>query len=222
MAFSPDLRLEARGLTIRRGFRLLFEGLDLDLAAGEIVQLSGPNGAGKSTLMRILAGFSRADAGTVHWNGAPEETEIASLFHYHGHREALREALTPRENLTFAVGLLGGRAEAILPVLEKLGAGALADLPVQVLSAGQRRRVALTRLLVAPRPVWLLDEPLAALDIEGQGLVGQLLAEHQAAGGMALVATHQPLGLPVRHLVLDGKGKASGKASDMSSAGAFT
>lgn len=217
MAFSPDLRLEARGLTIRRGFRLLFEGLDLDLLAGEIVQLSGPNGAGKSTLMRILAGFSRADAGTIRWPGAPEEAEITSLFHYHGHREALREALTPWENLAFAAGLLGGGTEAIRPALEKLGAGALADLPVQVLSAGQRRRVALARLLVAPRPVWLLDEPLAALDLEGQGLVGRLLADHRAQGGMALVATHQPLGFPVRHLVLDGTGRASGEAS----AGAF-
>ncbi|HRE22502.1 MAG TPA: heme ABC exporter ATP-binding protein CcmA [Rhabdaerophilum sp.] len=213
MAFSPDLRLEARGLAIRRGFRLLFEELDLDLASGEIVLLSGPNGAGKSTLMRILAGFSRADAGTIRWRGVPEDAETACLFHYHGHREALREALTPRENLAFSAGLLGGNAEAILPALKSLGALALADLPVQVLSAGQRRRVALARLLVAPRPLWLLDEPLAALDVEGQALVGRLIADHQAQGGMALVATHQPLGIAVRHLVLDGKGRVTGEAA---------
>lgn len=213
MVFSPDLRLEARGLAIRRGFRLLFEGLDLDLASGEIVQLSGPNGAGKSTLMRILGGFSRADMGTIRWQGVPEDVETGSLFHYHGHREALREALTPRENLAFSAGLLGGHEDAIVPALEQLGAGMLADLPVQVLSAGQRRRVALARLLVAPRPLWLLDEPLAALDVEGQALVGRLIADHQAQGGMALVATHQSLGIAVRHLVLDGRGKVSGQAA---------
>jgi len=213
MAFSPDIRLEARGLAIRRGFRLLFAGLDLDLAHGEVLQLSGPNGAGKSTLMRILAGFARADEGTIRWLGVPDDTETTSLYHYHGHRDALREALTPRENLEFSAGLLGGMHAAILPALERLGAATLADLPVQVLSAGQRRRVALARLLVAPRPVWLLDEPLAALDVEGQALVGRLIADHQASGGMALVATHQPLGIAVRHLVLDGKGAVSGAAT---------
>lgn len=205
-AAFADLALEARGLTIRRGYRLLFDALDLDLAAGEVVQLSGPNGAGKSTLMRVLAGFLRADEGSIAWNGLPEDAEAGALLHYHGHREGLREALSPRENLAFSAGILGGSVEAIMPALGKTGADALADLPVQVLSAGQRRRVALARLLVAPRPVWLLDEPLAALDVEGQALVGRLIADHRAAGGMALVATHQPLGIPVRHLVLDGRG----------------
>ena len=200
--FSSDIRLEARGLTIRRGYRLLFEGLDLDLARGEIVQLTGPNGAGKSTLMRILAGFSRADAGTIRWLNLPEDHDGASILHYHGHREGLREALTPRENLAFTAGLLGGDAAQIPAALERLDAAALIDLPVQVLSAGQRRRVALSRLLVAPRPVWLLDEPLAALDVAGQKLVGDLLAEHAASGGMAIVATHQPLGVDVRHMNL--------------------
>lgn len=197
-----DLALEARGLTIRRGFRLLFEGLDVSLARGEILQLSGPNGAGKSTLMRALAGFSAADEGRILWRGVPEEIESATLLHYHGHREGLREALTPRENLAFAAALLGGDKTRIDPALARLEASRLADLPVQVLSAGQRRRVALARLLVAPRPVWLLDEPLAALDVAGQVLVSELLAEHAAQGGMALVATHQPLNIEVRHLRL--------------------
>lgn len=199
-----EIRLEARGLLIRRGYRLLFEGLDLDLAAGEILQLTGPNGSGKSTLMRILAGFSQADAGTIRWPGLEEDDEPANALHYHGHREGLREALTPAENLAFAAGLLGGDAGSIPDALDALDVGPLADLPVQVLSAGQRRRVALARLLVAPRPVWLLDEPLAALDTAGQALVGRLLAEHATAGGMAIVATHQPLGIDVRHLALGG------------------
>lgn len=201
-AFERAPRLEARGLAVRRGYRLLFEGLDLDLAPGEILQLTGPNGTGKSTLMRIIAGFSQADAGEIRWSDLGEDDEQAMLLHYHGHREGLREALTPTENLAFSAGLLGGAAVSIPAALERLDAGTLADLPVQVLSAGQRRRVALARLLVAPRPVWLLDEPLAALDTAGQALVAELLADHAAAGGMAIVATHQPLGIDVRHLEL--------------------
>lgn len=201
---GPEIRLEARGLTIRRGYRLLFERLDLDLASGEVLQLTGPNGAGKSTLMRVIAGFSQADAGAIRWSGAGEDGEVASLLHYHGHREGLREALTPRENLAFSAGVLGGDPARVPAALERLGVAMLADLPVQVLSAGQRRRVALARLLVAPRPVWLLDEPLAALDTAGQALVGALIAGHAAAGGMAIVATHQPLGISVRHLTLGG------------------
>ncbi len=202
--FATKLRLSARGLMVRRGYRLLFEGLDLDLGAGEILQLTGPNGTGKSTLMRTLAGFSQPDAGTIAWHGLPEDSEAALLLHYHGHREGLREALTPSENLAFAAGILGGDTAGTAAALDRLGVGPLAGLPVQVLSAGQRRRVALARLLVAPRPVWLLDEPLAALDLAGQALVGALLRAHAAAGGMAIVATHQPLGLEVRHLALGG------------------
>lgn len=202
--FAKALRLEARGLAVRRGFRLLFDALDVDLTSGDILQLTGANGTGKSTLMRLLAGFTQPDAGTIRWLGLSEDDDTATLLHYHGHREGLREALTPAENLAFAAGILGGDAARIPFALDRLGAGSLADLPVQVLSAGQRRRVALARLLVAPRPVWLLDEPLAALDVAGQALVGDLLAEHRKAGGMAIVATHQPLGIEVRHLVLGG------------------
>ncbi len=200
--FGAEFRLEARGLTVRRGFRLLFEGLDLDLGSGEILQLTGPNGSGKSTLMRVIAGFSQADTGSIRWRDLPENPEPANLLNYHGHRDGLREALTPAENLAFAGALLGGDLAEIPVALEKLGVSALADLPVQVLSAGQRRRVALARLLVAPRPLWLLDEPFAALDSDGQARVTALLADHARQGGMAIVATHQPLGLETRHLAL--------------------
>lgn len=198
------LRLEARGLSMRRGHRMLFRDLDLDLERGSVLQLSGPNGAGKSTLMRILAGFVRPDSGILRWTGAPDDADIATSLHYHGHRDGLREALTPTENLTFAAGILGGDVGLISSALECLGAASLADLPVQVLSAGQRRRVALARLLVAPRPVWLLDEPLAALDVAGQRLVDGMLDHHIRQGGMAIVATHQPLGIDMHSLVLGG------------------
>lgn len=195
---------------MRRGARRLFEGLDLALQPGEAMQLAGPNGAGKSTLMRVLAGLLTPDSGTVTWENLPEEREPAGLIHYHGHREGLREALTPRENLAFSAAILGGAAEAIEPALARLGALALADLPVHVLSAGQRRRVALARLLVAPRPIWLLDEPLAALDIAGQALVAELVAEHLAGGCLAILATHQPLEIPVTRVTL---GAQSGAAT---------
>lgn len=199
--FQSNLRLEARNLAMRRGYRRLFEGLSLVLEPGRITQLIGPNGTGKSTLIRILAGFLKADSGQILWHGLSDEQEGQALLHYHGHREGLRDALTPRENLAFSAQLLGGDAARVLPALERLGIVRLADLPVQVLSAGQRRRVALARLLVAPRPLWLLDEPLAALDVSGQALVSELLAEHATRDGMALVATHQPLGIET--LILD-------------------
>ena len=183
---------------------MLFAGLDLDLGPGDLVTLTGPNGSGKSTLMRMLAGLAAVEEGKVVFAGSGEEGAAYTLLHYHGHREGLRDALTARENLVFATTLLGGQAAHADAALERMGAKRLADLPVRVLSAGQRRRVALARLLAAPRPLWLLDEPLAALDVAGQALVASLVGEHIAAGGAALVATHQPLDIKGRELVLGG------------------
>lgn len=183
---------------------MLFAGLDFALAPGELITLTGPNGSGKSTLMRMISGLTPLEEGELSFSGHDADTNPLTQLHYHGHREGLRDALTPRENLTFAAALLGGTADAVIPALERLGAGRLADIPVRVLSAGQRRRVALARLLAAPRPIWLLDEPLAALDVAGQGLVAALVAEHVAAGGSALVATHQPLGISGKELMLGG------------------
>jgi heme exporter protein A len=196
------LRLEARNLTVRRGYRTLFAGLDLDLDAGKAIQLFGPNGSGKSTLLRTLAGFSPADGGSIRWHGVLDDHDPQTLLHYSGHRDGLREALTPRENLAFLAGLLDGDSALIESALARLDAGRLADLPVRVLSAGQRRRVGLARLLVAPRPIWLLDEPLAALDTAGQALVAALLAEHVADGGSALVATHHAIDIQSTRLDL--------------------
>lgn len=202
--FSPfphGLRLEARGLACRRGERMLFAGLDVTLEAGAILALTGANGAGKSTLLRALAGFFSLEAGKFAWMRAEGALDPSECLHLNGHKDGLREALSPRENLAFGAALLGGSAAGIEAALQALVIGPLADLPVGVLSAGQRRRVALARLLIAPRPVWLLDEPFAALDLAGQALVDGLLAGHAAAGGLAIVATHQAPG--IAHQALD-------------------
>lgn len=196
--------LHGRGLAIRRGPRFLFRNLELALSPGDVVQLTGPNGSGKSTLLRLLAGFSPPDAGTVTMEGAGE-ADAATLIQYFGHREGLRAALTARENLAFLASLLGGDPGRIPDALARLGISRLADLPVRVLSEGQRRRVALSRLLLAPRPIWLLDEPLASLDVEAIEIVSALIADHAAAGGSALVATHQPLSARTRVLDLAGR-----------------
>jgi len=201
--FAP-ISLSIRNLGCRRGGRMLFSGVDVTLAPGDLVTLTGPNGAGKSTLMRIIAGLSPREEGTVDLDGGEADNDPSTYLHYHGHREGLREALTAWENLAFATALYGGREAAVMPALERLGARRFAELPVRVLSAGQRRRVALARLLAAPRPIWLLDEPLAALDVAGQELIARLVGEHCAMGGAALVATHQPLGIEGRALALRG------------------
>lgn len=204
MTALPQPRLVGNGLAVRRGPRFLFRNLDLVLAPGDVMQLTGPNGSGKSTLLRLLAGFSPPDAGSIVVEGVGQ-SEASVLIQYFGHREGLRSALTARENLTFLASLLGGDAAKIPEALARLGISRLEHLPVRVLSEGQKRRVALARLLLAPRPIWLLDEPLASLDIEAIATVSSLIAEHAAAGGMALVATHQPLSSKTAVLDLAGR-----------------
>jgi heme exporter protein A len=200
----PALRLVASGLAVRRGPRFLFRNLDLALTGGTVTQLTGPNGSGKSTLLRLLAGFSPTDAGAIRLEGW-REGERGSALHYYGHREGLRPALGAGENLAFLAGLLGGDARRIPASLERLGIARLVDLPVRVLSEGQRRRVALARLLVIDRPIWLLDEPLASLDSEAIDIVSGILSEHAARGGMAIVATHQLLAARTTTLDLSGR-----------------
>lgn len=198
----PPVTLKVSGLACQRGGRMLFEDVSFSLSPGEIVTLSGPNGAGKSTMMRMIAGLVPLEAGSVVIEGGSLGEDDVTLLHYHGHREGQRDALTAAENLAFSTAMLGGDVSAIPAALERMGARRLADLPVRVLSAGQRRRVALCRLLAAPRPIWILDEPLAALDVTGQTLVANLVAEHIAKGGSALLATHQPIGVDSRQIIL--------------------
>ncbi|HSW13913.1 MAG TPA: heme ABC exporter ATP-binding protein CcmA [Solimonas sp.] len=191
--------LALRDLALRRGPRLLFEGLELQLAPGEVLHLQGANGAGKTSLLETLAGLRRAAEGAI--DGRPE----AGGLHWLGHRNALNLNLSVLENLEFWCGLNGVEPAACLPALERVGLARLRHRLVRTLSAGQKRRAALARLLVSLRPLWLLDEPLDGLDRQGLELFAQLLAEHAARGGMAVVTSHQPLppGLSgVRSLVL--------------------
>jgi heme exporter protein A len=189
-------RLVVEDLTLERGGRPLFRGLDFSLASGEALIVTGPNGSGKSTLLRALAGLLRPAVGRISLVGFGSETGAAAVgVHYVGHSDALKPAMTALENVAFWAAMLDIGGEAALSprnALERLGLGSLADLPVAYLSAGQKRRVALTRLLVAPRPLWLLDEPTSALDAVARATLEDLVCTHLASGGLAVLSTHAP------------------------------
>ena len=188
------MRIEVENLACRRSGRLVFEGVSFALGSGEALAVTGRNGAGKSSLLAILSGEIRPEAGTVRTDGLGERT-LPEALHLVGHRDALKGALTAAENLAFARDLLGDPALPPREALAAVGLAQAAALPVAYLSAGQRRRVALARLLVARRPLWLLDEPAAALDAGAQETLVGLMRAHLADGGLLVAATHQPLGI---------------------------
>ncbi|HMN83268.1 MAG TPA: cytochrome c biogenesis heme-transporting ATPase CcmA [Burkholderiaceae bacterium] len=196
--------LRVEKLACAAGNRLLFEEAAFELAAGRWLMLTGPNGSGKTTLLRAIAGLVRPQAGSVSWHGRPvslRTPEWHARLLYQGHLPAFKNELTVAENLALQASLDHPGAAPDAAALERLigGAGLSAqrDLLFARLSAGQRRRVALARLAASDRPLWLLDEPTTALDHDGQKLLGTLLSGHLQHGGVALVATHQPLtGLP--------------------------
>lgn len=190
----PDFTLGAENLACRRGGRLIFEAVGFRLANGQALALTGRNGAGKSSLLALLCGRLRPESGSIRLAGLGERT-LPEAAHVVGHRDGLKTALTAQENLDFAQSLLGDPALAALDALAAVGLRHAAALPVGYLSAGQRRRVALARLLVSARPIWLLDEPMAALDAASQAMLTGLMREHLAAGGAIVAATHGPLGL---------------------------
>jgi heme exporter protein A len=197
---ASDLTAEA--LACRRGGRLVFAGVSFRLSPGGALVVTGANGSGKSSLLRLLAGLLMPAAGRILWGAAPTAADLPAhraRLHYIGHQDALKPAMTPREMLSFWAALCGlppaqrvSRCEQALAafVLE-----AIADWPCRWLSAGQRRRVALARLLAAPASLWLLDEPTSALDDDSQVRLEQAIAAHCAGGGMVILATHSPIAL---------------------------
>lgn len=201
---SGGPRLQALELTCEKGDRLLFHELHLDVAPGQILWVRGPNGTGKTSLLRILAGLSLPTEGEVLWDGRPIRSQRwafnASLA-YVGHRPGIKDHLSALENLTLMLRLAAGPGpDGPDRVLERLGLGSRRHLAARLLSAGQRRRVALARLTLTRPSLWILDEPLTALDRAGVGLVEELLAAHVAAGGLAVLTSHHPLALPQQAL----------------------
>jgi heme exporter protein A len=197
--------LSISNLALARGDRLLFEGLDFRLAAGEAASLTGRNGAGKTSLLRAVAGFLRPLEGAIAFHGRdgaaldPEDARSGGL-HLAGHQDGLKPNRTAREELMFQARWTGADPAGVERVRALLDLDVLAALEVRKLSAGQRRRLSLARLIASPRPLWLLDEPLAPLDAGHRQAFGRLMAEHVASGGMILAAVHDPLPIATRVL----------------------
>ena len=191
--------LEAQELACLRGERVVFAGVSFRVAPGAALLLTGANGAGKSSLLRLLAGLLPPAAGALLWQGADalaDRSEHARRLRFLSPQDALKLALTARESLAFAARLQGG-GDGVDAALEALGLLPLAELPVRLLSTGQRRRLALARLVLAPTaPLWLLDEPTLGLDAASVSRLGGLLARHRERGGAVVAATHLPLPLP--------------------------
>ena len=203
--------LEAHDLAARRGTARLFAGLGFRVDAGSVLVVTGANGRGKTTLLRMLAGLSLPESGEIRLDGVavePFSPALRNAVAFAGHALALKDEFSARENLASLVELSGAPATdaEIDAALERVALGSRRSLPARVLSQGQRRRIGLARLALSRRRVWILDEPVTALDAAGAALLAHLVAHHLDGGGLAVAATHAPLGLPpdrVRALSLD-------------------
>lgn len=195
------MRLNAENLAARRGEDLIFTNISFSLEKGSALILTGRNGSGKSTLLRVVAGFLRPEEGQVKWlsETADPDARASEACHYLGHRNGMKAELSVAENLVFWKDFFGdfpgGRGISLDAAAEAVGLGDILHLPFGYLSAGQQRRMAFARLLVSYRPVWILDEPTAALDTGAEEIFARLIRRHLDDGGMLLAATHQPLGV---------------------------
>jgi heme exporter protein A len=197
------MELQADGLACNRGGREVFRNVSFKVSAGEALIVSGRNGTGKSSLLRMIAGLVRVASGRLTLAGGMADTPIAEQAHYLGHQDAMKTSLTVAENLQFWARFLGSRSE-FGPALELLGLAPLADLPAAYLSAGQRRRLSIARIVAVTRPVWLLDEPTSALDTPSQTRLSEIMRGHLAGGGIIVAAAHGAIGLDrARELKLD-------------------
>ena len=190
------MRLAIEHLVVDRGARRIVDGLSFAVVAGDALVLVGPNGAGKTTVIRTVAGLIGAAGGTIALEGGDADKELPAQAHYIGHLNALKPSLTVEENLRFWAQYLGaGTQGSIDRALAAFDLEPLASIPAGYLSAGQKRRACLARLIATPRPLWLLDEPTVSLDAASVRLLADCVAQHLAGGGLVLAATHIPLGL---------------------------
>ncbi len=208
------MRLSGRGVKCVRGGRDVFAELDFEASSGELLTVVGANGSGKTSLLRMIAGLLSVAGGSIGLEGGDAELTLPEQAHYLGHRDALKPALSVLENLSFWRDFLGGEPSgtgASLPregllgdKLAEVGLDHAIHLPAAYLSAGQRRRLSIARLLAVRRPIWLLDEPTNALDVAGQSLFARLMDDHLQRGGLIVAATHAPLGIAARELRIGG------------------
>jgi heme exporter protein A len=189
------MQLKGQKLACSRGGREVFSDLNFSLSGGEALLVTGRNGTGKSSLLRLIAGLLRHAAGQLTLEGGDGEASIGEQAHYLGHQDAVKPSLSVRENLEFWARYLGSSAPAIEPALRAVELAPLAELPAAYLSAGQRRRLSIARLVAVKRPIWLLDEPTSALDAPSQARLAELMRNHLTAGGMIVAAAHGPIGL---------------------------
>jgi heme exporter protein A len=187
-----------------RSGRDVFSGLDFEATSGDALAVTGPNGAGKTSLLRLIAGLLAMADGSIGLEGGEPELTLPEQAHYLGHRDALKPALSVTENLSFWQDYLGGGAFDAKASLAAVGLDHAAQLPAAYLSAGQRRRLSIARLLAVRRPIWLLDEPTSALDTAGQSMFAALTRDHLARGGLIIAATHAPLGVEAKELRIGG------------------
>jgi heme exporter protein A len=198
------MRLSGRDISCVRGGRKVFSGLAFEAAAGEALAVTGPNGSGKTSLLRLIGGLLTLVRGSINLEGGEADLTLPEQSHFLGHRDAIKPALSVSENLAFWRDFLGGEAFDPAEILKLVGLDHAAGLPAAFLSAGQRRRLSVARLLAVRRSIWLLDEPTNALDAAGQTLFATLMGDHLSRGGLIIAATHTPLGVSAHELRMGG------------------